>query len=243
MDERTRIARIERLIRAETAGPPARTWMVERLHRLCAALVRAVPAEGAGVSLMNDTHVGGLAGAVGPTCAALEELQVTVGEGPSVEAFSSRRPVLEPDLAGRGMRRWPEYSPAARSHGVESVFAFPLQIGAARLGVLDLVRGRPGRLSADEMSDALAFADVAVSTLLDGQARAAAGHPAEGLEDVLAYRTQLYQAQGMLMVMLGVSVTDAMVRLRAHAYARERPLGEVARDIVAGNLTLERDDR
>ena len=45
----------------------------------------------------------------------------------------------------------------------------------------------------------------------------------------------------MVMIQLGVSVGEAIVRLRAYAYAHDRPLGEVARDIVERRLTLERD--
>jgi len=43
----------------------------------------------------------------------------------------------------------------------------------------------------------------------------------------------------MTMVDLGVPLVDALARLRAHAYAQERPLGEIARDIVAGRLRLQ----
>jgi hypothetical protein len=45
--------------------------------------------------------------------------------------------VLIADLARDALTRWPAYAPAAREHGVQAVFAFPLQIGAARLGTLD----------------------------------------------------------------------------------------------------------
>ena len=61
------------------------------------------------------------------------------------------------------------------------------------------------------------------------------------LDDALAPRLEVYQAQGMVMVDLGVGVDEAMARLRAHAYAVERPIADIARDIVAGNLILERD--
>ena len=51
---------------------------------------------------------------------------------------------------------------------------------------------------------------------------------------------EVYQAQGMVMVDLGVSLAEALVRLRAHAFVEGRPVGDVARDIVAGRLRLER---
>jgi AmiR/NasT family two-component response regulator len=53
----------------------------------------------------------------------------------------------------------------------------------------------------------------------------------------------VYQAQGMVMIQLGVPLGEAMARLRAHAYAQDRTLGSVARDIVARTLTLEADER
>lgn len=49
---------------------------------------------------------------------------------------------------------------------------------------------------------------------------------------------QLYQAQGMVQVQLGVSLADAMVRLRARAFAQDRPLHEVAADIVDRRLVF-----
>jgi hypothetical protein len=141
------------------------------------------------------------------------------------------------------MRRWPGYAPAAYDAGVRAVFAFPLQVGAGRLGVLDVFRGRPGSLSADELRQALAFADVAVITLLDGQAQAHPGAAAEGLDEAMDSRAELFQAQGMVMVQLGISLTEALVRMRAHAFAEGRPLADVARDVVARRLRFDRDQR
>ena len=45
----------------------------------------------------------------------------------------------------------------------------------------------------------------------------------------------------MVMVDLGVSLDEAMARMRAHAYAHERSLTDVARDIVDGSLNLSQD--
>ena len=61
------------------------------------------------------------------------------------------------------------------------------------------------------------------------------------MDDALANRLEVYQAQGMVMVDLGVGIEEAMARLRAHSYAVERSIGDVAKDIVTGNLILERD--
>jgi hypothetical protein len=122
---------------------------------------------------------------------------------------------------------------------VQAVFAFPLQIGAARLGALDVFRGEPGSLTAGEFRDALTFADVAVTTLLDGQARAEAGMAADGLDEALGQRAEVFQAQGMVAVQLDIPLMDALAWLRAYAYAEDRALGDVARDVVARRLSFD----
>jgi hypothetical protein len=43
-------------------------------------------------------------------------------------------------------------------------------------------------------------------------------------------------------VHLGVSLADALARLRGHAFAHDRPISAVARDIVRGRLRLDKGD-
>jgi ANTAR domain len=218
------------------------------LCRLCRAAVHAMPATGAGVSVLTVNGVRAVAGVSDAACAALEEKQFALGEGPGLEAFASRRAVLEPDLeaaarAGTGAAtRWPGYLAAAAEQGVRAVFAFPLQVGAARLGVFQIYRASPGVLPPDALALALAFAEVTVEALLDGQEHASAGGTEATLERALDSQFTLYQAQGMAMVDLGVSLADAMARLQAHAYAHDRSLHDIARDIIAGRLRLQPDE-
>ena len=99
----------------------------------------------------------------------------------------------------------------------------------------------PGSLSAEELAQALTFADVATSMLLDGQEEAPPGAAASGLAEVLEYRYELYQAQGMVMVQLGVTLVEALAVLRAYAYSHDRDLADVARDVVTRGLRLDQD--
>jgi hypothetical protein len=222
----------------EAGSPDA---VVDALTRLCRVAARSVPALGAGVSLSSAEGLLGVAAASDGASVALEQLQFTYGEGPCLDAFVTRRPALAPDLSVERMTRWPVYTPAAHQAGVRAVFAFPLQVGAARLGVMDVYRERPGPLTDEALADALAFADLAVDLLLDGQDRAVEGGLPPGLDAALDRSAEIYQAQGMIKTQLDVDLAEAMVRLRAHAYAHERTLVEVARDVVARRLTLERD--
>ena len=73
----------------------------------------------------------------------IEELQYGLGQGPGVEAYHTGRVVLEPNLADPATPRWPAFTPPAIGAGARAVFAFPLRLGAVRLGALNLHRDRP----------------------------------------------------------------------------------------------------
>jgi len=230
---------VENVARQPAAGAP--DGVVGALQRLCGATVGVLSASGAGVSVMAEDGARGVAAASDPASERIEELQFVLGEGPCIDAFASRRPVLVPDLTDRAANRWPAYAPAAHDEGVRAVFAFPLQVGAARLGVLDVFRARAGPLTGTELRQALAFTDLAVRTLLDGQDTATPGAAAGGLDEAIEHSPELFQAQGMVMVQLGVSLAEALVRIRAHTYAENRRLNDVARDIVARRLRFDPD--
>ena len=98
-------------------------------------------------------------------------------------------------------------------------------------GVLDLYGERqPRALSPDELSLALAFSHLAVLMVLGDP-----GIDADGeWEPALDHRAEIHQAQGMVMVDLGVDLAEALVRMRAHAFQGGLPLIQVARAVIAG---------
>ncbi|HEY6647248.1 MAG TPA: GAF and ANTAR domain-containing protein [Mycobacterium sp.] len=233
--------------KADIAGqsdPGGQGGTVALLQRVCGAAVKTLSASGAGVTVMTGDGVRGVSAASDPGSARLEELQFTLGEGPCVDAYASRRPVLIPDLADGAMTRWPVYAPAVVDNGVRAVFAFPLQVGAARLGVLDVFRERAGALTADELWHAVLLADATVAALLDQHERHDGGDAGRAdMDEAIEDRAVLFQAQGMVMVQLGVSIGEAMARMRAYAYAENRRLSDVAHDVVGRRLRFDQDHR
>lgn len=229
---------VRRLI-AASVRPGTSTGMF--LHQVCRTAARALSASGAGISMMTTDGTRGVCAASDPVSERVEELQFVMGEGPCMDAFATRRPVLIADLGAGAVSRWPGYAPAALQDGVRAVFAFPLQIGAARLGILDVFRERAGPLSATELPMALHFADVTVEALIDRQSDAGTAADADSLAVDVGHGAQLFQAQGMVMIQLGGSITEASARIRAYAYAQDRRLDDVASDIIARRLRFDKD--
>jgi GAF domain-containing protein len=204
---------------------------------------RLLAAKAVAVSLMTEHGPTGIVAALDDESRVVDELQFIVGEGPCWEAFETRVPVLVPDVEGATAQRWPGYTAAVQAHGLRSAFAFPLQVGSARLGVLDVYREQPGSLGDEALADALALATITTQALIEGRGEAEDVAAPGGVAQALESNFPVYQAQGMVMVQLGVPLGEAMARLRAYAYVKDRTLGEVARDIVARTLTFEADER
>jgi GAF domain-containing protein len=146
--------------------------------------------------------------------------------------------VTEPDLADPVTGRWLAFSPPALQAGVRAVFGFPLRVGAVRLGALNLYRDGPGPLSGDQHADALVVAGLAARWVLEAQAGAASGAVAGELEIGADFHYVVHNAAGIVSVQEGISVTEALIRLRAYAFSSERLLADVAQDVVARRLRL-----
>jgi hypothetical protein len=168
----------------------------------------------------------------------IEELQFTLGEGPCVDAYRQDQVVAEPDLAEPVTGRWLAFSPPAVQAGVRAVFGFPLRVGTVRLGALNLYRDRPGPLTASQHATALAVADVVARWVLETQAGAPAEMVAEELEISADFHFVVHNAAGMVSVQEEISITEALIRLRAYAFSHDRLLADVARDVVDHKLRL-----
>jgi hypothetical protein len=209
--------------------------------RLCAECLSALPVSGVGVALMTaDGPSGVVLAATDERARQMEELQFALGEGPCVEASRSGRPVLQPDLVAAGPARWPQFGAAVLDVGVRAIFAFPLRVGAIRVGVLDLYRDRPGPLTAVELADAVAFADAATVVVLHLQDQDGLNGAQSALEGPIDSQAELHQATGMITIQLSISLAEALLRLRAHAYASGRTVLAIAADVV--NRRVRFDD-
>jgi hypothetical protein len=211
--------------------------------RLCQDCREMLPVDGVGLALMSDAGHQGVVAATDGSATLMEDLQFTLGEGPCMDASRERRPFLQPDLARTANVRWPGFGPAVLDAGIAAIFAFPLQVGAIRLGILDLYRSTPGNLGADQLAGALAYADAAVAILLHLQGTTAIG---DGLRAPIAHplesRAEIHQATGVVSVQAVVDVTAALVLLRAHAFAVDEPILKIARRVLDGTLRFDSNE-
>lgn len=191
---------------------------------------------GMAVSLLNDHGPALVVCASGPVADELEELQSTLGEGPGLQAHNGGAAVLVGDVTAS--TRWVQYSQAAAQAGAAAVFAFPLQIGAARFGAMTLHRDRRGDLASDELRDAVVLSEVVTSFVLAFESDGEVWNGGD-LEDLDTGWLVIHQATGMVSAQLRVTVDVALARLRGHAYATDTSLREVAADVVARKLRLE----
>lgn len=219
---------------ASTVADPALSALPAALQRICRAVTTSLFLTGAVIQLLSDADRAVVLASSSAASQRLGEIPFTIGEGPSVDAFASARPVLAPNLMGEGQSQWPGYVSVMSDHGVGAVYAFPLHVGAVRLGVLELYDGQVRRLSSIELSLALVFAEAATDCLVDpptGSSVALLGDLTLGVMD---RRVEIHQAQGMVTVDLGVTLVEALALMRAHAFSRELTLLELSRMILAG---------
>lgn len=225
------------LARIRTAAAEASHGDEPDLAGVNAACVNLVRVGGAGLTLMHDEQIRDVVYVSDRHIEQIEDLQFVLGEGPSIEAHMTGRPVFEPDLDQA--TRWAEFVRGARDSGVRAVFALPLNIGAARIGSMTLYRTSPGMLSDEQLANAFVLAGIATDIVLDLQAHVPAGYLHEQLADAYPYGPRVHQATGRVAAQLNTTVQEALVRLRSHAFATSRSLSDVTADVVAGRLRFD----
>ena len=208
------------------------------LRRICVVCSRATGADGAGVSGFAS-GVPNMVAASDATAESVEALQTTLLEGPCVDACLTMQPSLEPMLEGRSASlKWPQFSPRALRHGVRAIFAFPVVVDGRAVGALDLYSRRSGELTSTEVDDALLLAELASLTIERSDQLDVVGLTTEAAQP-WTYSAVVHNATGMIAAQLGVGVDEALLRLRASAFASERSVTDIARDVVERRLRLD----
>jgi hypothetical protein len=236
--------RLRRDLGAVMQGPGT---AIDSANRLCQACVELLEVDAAAISVVFDGVTEATFGSSSELSRRIDELQYTFGEGPCLDAVRRGQPILVDHLGQSGDQRWPAFSAGALNSGVEAVFAFPVKLATSTLGALDLFRTSIGPLSELSLSGAQWAAELAALPLLDlanEDADREGTHPGNTGWDQLSSwgRIEVYQATGMVMAQLEVGSAEALVRIRAYAFAHDRTASEVAWDITERKMRFEPED-
>lgn len=211
-------------------------------NELCLCCVKVLPVDRAAIMIGVAPATWEPLGASDETANRIEAQQAVTGEGPAIDAVERAGPVLVDDLA-KHFDRWPGFTAALGADAGGAMFAFPLQIGAIAVGVLDLFRAEPKPLEPEDMTAILAVVDIVTMVLLS---RAQPVDVDTSSADVWLVpspaSSEIHQATGMVVAQLAVPPRIAFLRLRAHAFAHDIPLKEVARDVIERRLRFDPDD-
>ncbi|MFE7168967.1 GAF and ANTAR domain-containing protein [Streptomyces sp. NPDC057616] len=167
---------------------------------------------------------------IGP---AVDDVEYIVGEGPAHDAARSGQAVCEPNLSAGPADHWPLFRPDAVRCGAAALFTFPILLGNKVLGVLNGYRVTPGPLTSQQRTAAWSLTHAACLLLLQLQPTTGISGAAPSARCPAPHRDQVHQAAGILSVKLEIPVAKALERLRAHAYGQDRPLLDLAREIVS----------
>ncbi|MCS5721021.1 ANTAR domain-containing protein [Herbiconiux sp. CPCC 203407] len=119
---------------------------------------------------------------------------------------------------------------------VNAVYSLPLTIGTLRIGAVDLYAMATNTLTPTALVEACALAVMTATDVLRHALEHR--HDAPG-EDGPHSRREVHQATGMVIAQMRVNAADALLLIRAHAYASGRSVRETAADITARRITLQ----
>lgn len=114
------------------------------------------------------------------------------------------------------------------SISVGGIFSFPMVLGTAVVGVVDLSTTSPRAADADFVSTAQTMASDVALAAVERALHAAQQHRSPESDRSPALRREVHQATGIVISQLGISAPDAFARLQAHAFSTGRPIDDVS---------------
>lgn len=216
------------------ATGPSGLSLAARLAQACVSLLQV---DGASITIEAATPNRITLAVTDQIAAELEQLQDVLGQGPCWDAYLTGT-TQTTDLSPVQDDRWPQFGPAARQTvGLRTVFGLPMQPQRQTLGVLSVHLADMSELPIG-LEQSLFVADTVGAALLTDPQQDdpfGQGGPWSG-------RTQVHQATGIVIAQLRIPPADALAVLRAHAYAHETGLDDIAEQILRGTLTFGTDN-
>ena len=228
VDKATTLSRLARLV----AGADPELSLPERLAQACR---RMLGVDSVAITLENTTPQRITLWSTNDHAARLEDLQEVTGEGPSHHAYTFGEPVIA--HLNDDEPRWPQFTDHARRVvGDATVHALPLHPDHDVIGVLTLLQLPPVR-TIPSLSEAQFLADAIGAALLGDSP----GENDPGGDGPWSSRAGIHQAIGMVIAQLHLSEPNALAILRAHAFAHDTTLHDIATQVLTGRLDFGSD--
>lgn len=165
--------------------------------------------------------------------------QLHYSEGPSLEAF--RKGIVstwideydDPSV-------WPRFAEAARLAGYAGVQGLPLRHGAQIIGVVSLLRMKPGQLDAHELATAQALTELATIGIVNERGMRERDEVTRHLQTALNSRIAIEQAKGILAARRRCSIDDAFEVMRRYARNHNLRLHDLACAVVQNGPEVHR---
>ena len=221
--------------RIVAAAAPGNTMTLP--DRLCRAMVQALRVDGAAIAALTHTPLRWPLVASDELADTLETVQFTAGEGPCVQASATGSPVIVADLHAEAPHQWPAFAATAarRLREIGAVFAFALRLDDLTLGSVNLYSRIPRTLTPTditEASDAVSVAAIALITAPGPPDNDPPPPPASSLDQWHS----MHLAIGAIADQLDTAPAQALAYMRAHAFARDVLLSELATAVLAGQF-------
>jgi GAF domain-containing protein len=233
---------LERFAAALTSG----YGIGDVLHNLTEEMSEVLHLTGAGVTLVQGGQQRFVTAAI-ESIADLERVQENWQQGPCIEAVASAAPVAVPDIAaGDVSKRWPDYTMAAMTEGIQAVVGIPMLAEGVAIGAVNLYESQPRDWSAEDLRVATIFAHIATGYLFHASAaqqqqrtnEQLQQRTNEQLQQALDTRLIIEQAKGVLATKRETTVDDAFHLLRKYARDHRARIHDVSQAVVKGDLLL-----
>ncbi len=210
--------------------------VVDLLTRLADRCVEVLDVDAAGIMLAAPDGQLRVIASSSEAMRVLELFELQAQEGPCLDCYSTRLPVVNQDLAEVN-GRWPRFAAEAMAAGFHSAHALPMRLRGSVIGALNLFHIDAGEMPQDDVDAAQALADIATIAILQHRASTEAQSVNEQLNHALNSRIVIEQAKGMLAERLGLDMDQAFRTLRGHSRNHNLRLADVAGDVISGTLS------
>ncbi|MEO5877499.1 MAG: anti-sigma factor antagonist [Streptosporangiaceae bacterium] len=212
------------------------------LELLCRACVKVLGGDGVSLAVISGQYIRETLCASDPEALHLDQLQFTIGEGPSLEAHETGRPVLSADLHSTPSR-WPLFTAAVGETAprLKGIYGFPVVAGPHHIGAMDIYSDTTRELTEQQIEQIERACRIAAPMILE-QLPEEILHNLRGslLQYGIVDRSEVYHAAGILMSEMHIDIAEAFARLRGYAFAHGMLIEDAAADVTSRRVSIAR---